>query len=137
MAEKLVCVRPDATHDFQYKGGTFRIGVLPRSIYAKFIDAGSKQLKGKASGEEMLEIQTEIVRYGVKGHTGLEFDDGEEVPFRVSKKKLNGVIYEVVDDATIEIYYATGLLSGLFSKIIGNDSEEANGPKEKEVKQTA
>jgi len=128
---KLVCVRPDHTVEFKYQGGVFQIGIIPRTIYAQFIDAGQRQVAGKASGEDMLNIQLDVVKYGVKGHSGLEFEDGSEVPFKVSKSRLNGKNMEVVADETLDIYYASGLLTGLFQKISshGADNEDDDSKK--------
>lgn len=125
--EKLICVRPDHTVDFEYSGGVFKIGVLPRNIYAKYVDAGTKQLKGKMTGADMVDVQFDVVRYGIKGHSGLFFEDGEEVPFKTSKKRNGNEVFEVVSDETLEIYYATGLLTALFGRLTAGDTDPKVG----------
>jgi len=116
MSDRLVCTRPNATVDFEYQGGTFKIGILPRSIYAEFVEAGSKQLKGKMNGADMLDLQFKIIKHSVKGHSGLVFSDGSEVPYNQDDKGL-------VAADTLDIYYSTGLLPDLFNRVVtGGDN---------------
>jgi hypothetical protein len=123
MATKLVCTRIDSTKEFSLQGGKFKIGILPRGIYADFVEAGQKQVNGSMSGSEMLDLQTKIVKHAIKGHTGLEFEDGTDVPFETDAKGQ-------VSDATIEIYYATQIIQDLFNRVVTGESSEDADPKE-------
>lgn len=119
MGERLVCVRPGDTVDFEYGGGIFKVGIMPRDIYAKWLDLGQKQVKGKATGREIVEAQMLVVKHCVKGHSGLEFSDGSEVPFEKDNQGL-------VAQATLDVYYATGILGPLASRSANGEEKEGD-----------
>lgn len=118
--EKLVAVRPDSTVDVEIKGVIFQVGIIPQHIYAKWIEIGTKMHSGKMKGEEMLEAQKEIVRFGVKGHKGLSYEDGEEVEFAQAKMPIRGKVYMVVREDILDIYYSSKIINPL-STLIMND----------------
>jgi hypothetical protein len=120
----LVAVRPDSTIDFEFKGVTFEIGIVPQHVYGKWIEIAAKYQSGKIKGEDLLEAQKEIVRYAVKGHRDFKYSSGEEVPFKTSKANVRGKNYAVVADETLEIYFSTKIITELATEIMnGADSK--------------
>jgi hypothetical protein len=73
--ERLVAVRSNATIDFEYKGVTFKVGILPRHIYGKFMSVATKINSGKLKDGELFDAQYEAVKYGIKGHENFLFAD--------------------------------------------------------------
>ena len=96
----LICTRPDATRDFEYsKGGSFKIGVIPRDVKHRISQFFIKDEDGEAYAE--------AVRYGIKGHSDLAFEDGTEVPLKMTKDTKER---DIVASETIDIYHATEIL---------------------------
>lgn len=122
---RLVAVRPDATTDFEYCGVTFKIGVIPRHIYSKYVDIGMKAGRGKSSGEELFNCQCEVVQWGVKDHSGFFFDEAgdEEVKFKKKKVVNKYGTNHIMDDETLQIYYASGLIGPLSTRIFSGSGE--------------
>ncbi len=103
--ERLVCVDPASTREYRIGGGVFRIGVLPRDIHGQVLELR----KGRA-----LDTLWLAARYGVKGHEGLSFEDGKPVPFNTEKDAKGR---EVVSEATLDVYRATGVLPEIASEV--------------------
>jgi hypothetical protein len=52
----------------------------------------------------------EMVRYGVRGHAGLEMEDGDPAPFTGAEETLDGRKIQVVSPHTMELYRANRLV---------------------------
>lgn len=127
--DKLVAVRPNATVDVVIGGVTFKVGILPQHIQAKWIEIGSKMSNNNYSGKELLDVQREVVQWAVKDHEGLCYEDGEEVPFNTKKVNRGGKNYMVVADDTLDVYYASRITQDLSIKIVNGDSGDEESPK--------
>lgn len=136
MAKRLVAVRPNSTIDFEYEGVTFEIGIVPQHVYSKWVTIGQKMLNKKQAidGDELFSVQSEIVKWGVKGHKDFCFEDGEEVPFQQKKVTIGNKTHMVVSDETMEIYYSSKIIQGIYADIIngGKIKDEDESPKEED-----
>lgn len=113
-------VNPKATKTVSVGDSTFTIGIIP---YGKRLDLEALayfngDAKTKEEVQNLLIQNFEFVRWGVRGHSGVTFQDGSEVPFESKKEKLGEVEHAVVSDGLMEIYGATvGLLTTLAKEI--------------------
>lgn len=113
---KLVCVNPASIRDYEAGGGVFKLGVLPKDIHMSLVQAGSNM---------KMEDLWKAVKYGVKGHSGLVFEDGTEVPFEA---ETDGKKRVVVGEKTLEVYLHSRLIGELANELILKGS----GPKVRE-----
>jgi len=118
MTERLIAVRSDETVEFEYKGVIFKIGVLPRNIYGKFTSVAAKLNSGKLRDGELFDVQWEVVRHGVKGHDGLCFSDGSDVPFKDQMHRGGNGKTMIVSEETMDIYYASKLIDTLSANVV-------------------
>ena len=109
-------VNPKLKKEVQVDDAKFSIGIIP---FGKRTEIQSKAyFDGKAeSGDELklvLEQGYEFVRWGVKGHSGLTFEDGSEVPFVMDEKE------GCVSAETMAVYAATPTLLVKLSSEVAN-----------------
>jgi len=129
MTEKLIAVRSNATVDFVHKGVTFKIGILPRHIYGKFMSVSMKINKDKLKDGELFDAQYEVVKYGVKGHEEFCYADGDAVPFKEEVVHGKGGRVTCVSEETMSIYYASKVIDALSMHIAtgaGDSGDQGN-----------
>ncbi len=116
----MLVVNPGSTKTVEIDGAKFKIGILPFGKKVE-IQAAAHFIREKTNPEQVREIfkvNYEYVRWGVKGHSGVQFQDGSEVPFKSVKEKLGDVEYDVVAPETMEIYsMSITLLSKLCNEV--------------------
>ena len=109
-------VNPKATKTVEVMGGTFTVGIIPYGKRTE-LEASTFAAGEKRTTEEirvLLRQNYEFVRWGVKSHAGLAFQDGSEARFVTQKEQFCGQEYDVVSEETMAVYCATvDLLSAL------------------------
>lgn len=109
-------INPDAIKEVNIDGDfKVEIGIIP---YGKRVEIESAAFfnKDAKTKEEVLAIMEQsyhFVQWGIKGHTNFFYQDGSPVPFASKKEKFNEIEYTIVDEKTMDIYAATGLLPEL------------------------
>lgn len=115
-------VNPKATKKVEIDGATFTVGVLPygkRMELESMVGVMNKTAQTKEDIKTILEQNFEFVRWGIKDHSGLTFNEGEAVPFSNQKITYGDKTYEIVSDELMEIYGATvGLLLKLSQAVV-------------------
>lgn len=103
-------INPKTVREVPIDGAVFKVGIVP---YGKRIEletstyhVSEKKERTKEELQDLLQQSFEFVRWGVKGHSGLEFSPGEPVPFVSKTAVVGGMSYEIVSDETMEIYSA-------------------------------
>jgi hypothetical protein len=119
--ERLVCIDPAETRAYRIGGGTFKLGVLPRDIYGRFL---------KAKKDLDFEDFWEAVRHGVQGHEGLVYPDGKPVLFKQEKDRRGRL---VVSEETMGVYHATGIVTELASEVF----TKGGGPRTRRLMEEA
>lgn len=114
---KLVCVDPKSTIEVEIEGAKFKIGVLAMGVQERMA------LVQKGRPFESVSL---AVRYGVKGHEGIEYEDGRPVPFK-TEKDADGI--EVVSQETMDVYYQA--LGEKFGALANHAMERSLSPKAK------
>lgn len=100
---RLICINPDSTREYKVAGGTFTLGVLPTDIYSRISTMEQNQYDALLLA----------VKYGVRGHEGLQYDDKTPVDFETTKDTRKRMC---MTDKMIAIYAATGLIT-----VLGNE----------------
>lgn len=127
----MILLNPKSTKEVQVDGKKFKIGIIPFGKRTEIQSAAhfNKDLKDRDQVLGLMQQSYEYVRWGVKGHTGLSFDDGAEVPFLTEKEKLGSIEYDVVSRETMEVYAANpkllAELCGEVTKLIYLQGQEA------------
>lgn len=113
---KLVCVNPDATRDYEYEGATFKIGVLKEAVALKVYELQNQ--------EKPIEAILLACRYGIKGHSGMVYEDGSEVPFETETDSKFG---SKVSERTMMTYWTA--FPEAVSEMAGEILKRGEGPK--------
>jgi len=131
----LNCTDPNSTTEWEHEGGKFEIGLLPRSIYAKFMGVSAKFSADaeKMNYEDLIEAQMNVIRWAVKGHSNLAFSNGKEVPFNTEETEIGGRKYTIVSDSTLDVYFATNIWSALAIKCSGQEVSGDEGKAQDEA----
>lgn len=103
----LITANPGATREVEIRGAKFTIGIVPKDVYFDIFD-----MRGAGLNFEKL---YKAVRYGVRGHAGILFEDGTEVPFETQKDAKGR---EIVNEKTMEIYLSAGVIVPLGDMVL-------------------
>jgi hypothetical protein len=68
--------------------------------------------------DEMLECFEDTVAYSVKAHTGLRDHKNDLIPFKTCKRMFRNESVESVDLEVLKVYYYSGIIEQLASKIL-------------------
>jgi len=84
-------------------GARFTVGLLPPG---KKAEIGAIIERNWDSKEILWSLypQRELVRFGVRGHEGLFFEDGSPVMFETSKEVCDRIESSVVSDSVMDVY---------------------------------
>lgn len=100
-------VNPKAKTEVQWEGATFTVGMVPfgkRTEIESQVFFNREKPEGPEQLRALMQQGIDFVRWGIKGHKGLRFEDDSEAPFKANEDGS-------VSDETLEIYAATpGLL---------------------------
>ena len=116
----LVVVNPEAEYEYRIDAGTFRIGGLTKDVLMKVQDLLRER--------RALEANWLAVKCGIKGHAGLEFEDGTPVPFNTEKDSKGRT---VVAESTLMVYARSTLMGEMAAELYLKGS----GPKAREERE--
>lgn len=96
-------------------GFTVTVGHIEETAWAKIeakqVDARKIPLDTGAAVEPAHEWQREIVKWGLRGHSGLKTKAGRDLAYGGAEVQLNGKARVVASDTTLELYFASKILS--------------------------
>ena len=76
-------INPENVKEIKIKGAKFTLGIIP---YQKFLELQStirQSIKEEKVGiVNMCKANIDFVKWGVKGHSDIQFEDGKNVPFK-------------------------------------------------------
>lgn len=116
----MIAINPKTIVNVKIEGATFRIGILPfgKRVEIQSLAHFSREGADPKQVQELLRQSYEYVKWGVKGHSDLKFEDGTAVEFKSVKEKIGDAEYDVVAPETMEIYAAgSKLLMMLCSEV--------------------
>ena len=116
----MIVVNPKATKEITIKDAKFNVGIVPygKRMEIESLVSGKNENMTPEVMKILMSQGAEFVRWGIKGHSGVKFTDGSDVPFKSKKEKIGEIEYDIVSDDTMEIYGATpGLISELAAAV--------------------
>lgn len=114
-------LNPKSTKEVEIKGAKFKIGTVP---YHKFLELQSQVQVGadKKDTKAVLALckaHMGFVKWGLRGHSGIEFEEGETAPFETEEQEFDGKMYTVPTEDTLQLYVPGNLYLLIATEIIG------------------
>lgn len=120
MSETVITVIDEGEYfNFRYGGVTWKIAPLPFNIKKDLHARSAMAISNREKIGDMVDIQLDAIKYGLKGWDGLKYSSGKEVPCILVKDKKG---YDCLDQKCIEMIYKTSVFQKLSDYCI-NPSE--------------
>ena len=132
-------VYPTEQEVIEIDGVRFFWSLLPPKIHrsiqnrlVQFANMTQEEVMKSGKMDEMLECFEDVVAFSVKAHTGLRDHKGELIPFKECKRMFRNEPYQSVDLEVLKVYYYSGIIEQLASKILeksnlsGQDAKNSN-----------
>ncbi|MFA5115690.1 MAG: hypothetical protein WC486_00200 [Candidatus Omnitrophota bacterium] len=125
----ICAIDPSEIVEVEVLGIKFQVGVIPFRRFNEIqnrVAVINKENLVSAGPEKQAELLNvlindtliEYVRWGIKGHSGLSFKNGKEVPFVTAKEKVGGKEYDVVAEETLQVYNSIGIMAQLAEVVV-------------------
>jgi len=118
-------VYPTEQEVIEIDGVRFFWSLLPPKIHrsiqnrlVQFANMTQEEVMKSGKMDEMLECFEDTVAYAVKAHTGLKDHEGNLIPFKTCKRMFRNESVESVDLDVLKVYYYSGIIEQLASKIL-------------------